>query len=456
MSTEERNMDELAERLRGEVRISVSKTMRDKAEESLRWAVVIKLSNGKDFNLQGLAGVLKRAWNFVKGVSFVSTRNNIALVKFDNKDKLLKVLDGGPWTFDGATVMIRRWLLESTLELMEFETLKIWVQLHNIPMDMLMDEVAVEIAEVAGKVRKRANPEAEVMRRRFVRYQVEINIYKPLSPGCFIDGWDGVPKWVAFKYERLPFFCRKCGAIAHKEATCKAEVQSQRVGAWLRAESENTWEPEKEGTSAGEMEAGWETSSCTVNLVGDNTSAGPLPVASEIPETAELAVAETAMTEECRESVSRSIAEHVTAAPDISDEQTEKNPLNKGKMIVCHEAQGAGWASAKSMGPSHDQVAGLLFGESDKTSKGNGVVTSGNANMKAGPKRRKEKKINPGGVRHQALKHRAVLPKQAHGNGLKRNEQLVVKDCLEEGEAMELTISQFLTAAVAKRPRRGQ
>lgn len=79
MGTIEKHVEGLVQRLKGEVHISVSKTIREKAEENFRWAVVIKLSTGGDFNLSGLAAILNRAWSFSKGVSFLSTSSNIAL-----------------------------------------------------------------------------------------------------------------------------------------------------------------------------------------------------------------------------------------------------------------------------------------------------------------------------------------------------------------------------------------
>lgn len=111
-------------------------------------------------------------------------------------------------------------------------------------MDMLIEEISLEIAEVAGKVYKGINQEVEVMRRKYMRHQIEIDIHKPLIPGCYIDGWDGNPQWVLFKYERLPFYCKKCGVLDHLDASCRNDVIKNRFGIWLRAESEVTWEPE--------------------------------------------------------------------------------------------------------------------------------------------------------------------------------------------------------------------
>ena len=74
--------------------------------------------------------------------------------------------------------------------------------------------------------------------------RVKIDVTKRLVRGKKISSEGGEPKWVNFRYERLPNFCYRCGLLSHSLKECSegripgdkdGESQLQ-YGAWLRGE----------------------------------------------------------------------------------------------------------------------------------------------------------------------------------------------------------------------------
>ena len=74
--------------------------------------------------------------------------------------------------------------------------------------------------------------------------RVKIDVTKRLVRGKKISSEGGEPKWVNFRYERLPNFFYRCGLLSHSLKECSegwipgdkdGESQLQ-YGAWLRGE----------------------------------------------------------------------------------------------------------------------------------------------------------------------------------------------------------------------------
>ncbi|KAL9666869.1 hypothetical protein QQ045_001213 [Rhodiola kirilowii] len=218
------NIDVLTERFKGQMVVSASTETWEKAERNYEWAVTIKLSTGRDINVVGLASAMKKAWVVNNGVTFEEVASNMVIARFDDKEKLEKALEGGPWTYSDCAVIIRRWDGNIKLDNLNFDKVQLWMQIHNLPLGFIEDEFARGFAELAGTIYKRPVAEAGVLRKRFVRYKIEIDVNQPVVPGVYFKDKNGELLWIAFKYERLPQFCEFCGCLSHESGSCNSEA----------------------------------------------------------------------------------------------------------------------------------------------------------------------------------------------------------------------------------------
>ena len=114
--------------------------------------------------------------------------------------------------------------------------------------------------------------ESGVQWGKYLRVRVQLDVTKKLIREKKIAVKGGEQCWIAFKYERLPNFCYKCGMLSHGLRDCPegkvealSELPALQYGAWLRGEvlRRGGGDPSKFGT-----EEGWSTKGGPIKDVG--------------------------------------------------------------------------------------------------------------------------------------------------------------------------------------------
>ena len=100
---------------------------------------------------------------------------------FEHENDAERVLTSKPWVFDKHLVF--KWFDFSVhTRNMRFTTTKFWVQLHGLPMNMMIPDTAIEIGETIGQVSVTKNAK-EMVGGTFLWVSVEVDISKPLCRG---------------------------------------------------------------------------------------------------------------------------------------------------------------------------------------------------------------------------------------------------------------------------------
>ncbi|CAM8885501.1 unnamed protein product [Rhodiola kirilowii] len=157
----EREVEVLSSKLNGELAVSVKKEIRRKAEDDFRWVVVLKLSSGRAFNAPALVAAMKKAWNIKEELSFQELVLNRVVVKLRNEEEQKKAVEGGPWTFMGWAVVVEKWKRGVAPGDYCSTCIRIWVQLHNVPVEYRERAVLGNLAELAGRIIKDENQGSE-------------------------------------------------------------------------------------------------------------------------------------------------------------------------------------------------------------------------------------------------------------------------------------------------------
>ncbi|CAI9780685.1 unnamed protein product [Fraxinus pennsylvanica] len=103
-------------------------------------------------------------------------------------------------------------------------------------------ETGIKLGSSMGNVEDIEVDEDDVGWGSSLRVKIALNLRKPLARGRMVM-LEGVKTWVPIQYEKLPWFCIKCGRIIHEQAGCPKSLDlnmgTKQYGSWLRAEVGN-------------------------------------------------------------------------------------------------------------------------------------------------------------------------------------------------------------------------
>lgn len=121
-----------------------------------------------------------------------------------------------PW---GLTLQLAPWqpFFETTFA--KLSSAAMWVQLHNLPIEMWDGETLETVTAHLGNLLKVDSLTASLSRSRFARVCIKIDLSKPLCHSFWV-GDDSHRVFVVVLYERLPTFCYTCGVIGHGSRSC--------------------------------------------------------------------------------------------------------------------------------------------------------------------------------------------------------------------------------------------
>ena len=186
-----------------DTKLSLSKS---KNLHSKEFVLAAKFLTRRALNVEAIGRTFKPLWRAKKEFKVREVCDHILLFVFETESDAERVLANEPWTFDKHVVLLQRFDGSTPARYLRFTKLKIWVQLHGLPMRMLDSDTAIEIGESLGQVVPFKNS-SDLVGGDFLRIQVEIDISKLLCWGHRIALEDNEEIWVSFKYEKLPNFC---------------------------------------------------------------------------------------------------------------------------------------------------------------------------------------------------------------------------------------------------------
>lgn len=133
---------------------------------------------------------------------------------------LRKVVEGGPWSFEQATLVFQQLGETEDPYAVDLREMEIWVQAYDIPRGFLSENILTSIGASLGRYIKSDPTNFDGAWKSFVRVRVAINVEKPLKRRMKIKREGDAWSWVNFKYERLSSFCFVCGKLGHAESDC--------------------------------------------------------------------------------------------------------------------------------------------------------------------------------------------------------------------------------------------
>ncbi|KAF3950817.1 hypothetical protein CMV_023477 [Castanea mollissima] len=215
-------------------------------EELYNTGLVGKLLVDRSINKNAVQAIILKVWRTSRGVQIVDLKENVFLFKFACEGDKRRIVELGPWNIEGFPLILKQWNQNMVVEDLDFSSLPIWIQVHNLPIEYMSKENAVEIGALVGEVLDvDFTGNGEVCMSKFLRVKVEVKVDDPLQSGFYLDTSPQPDLWVQFKYERVAEFCYKCGRLGHLKARClevnhiDVQVSSKEpygFGHWMKVE----------------------------------------------------------------------------------------------------------------------------------------------------------------------------------------------------------------------------
>ncbi|XP_021991387.1 uncharacterized protein LOC110888155 [Helianthus annuus] len=154
--------------------------------------------------------------------------------KFDTKEGMLSVLEGGPWLIRKIPLFLNIWTPSVSLKKDGIKTVPVWIKFHNVPLAVYTDEGLSLLASKLG-IPKRLDAYTADMcaenwgRTSFARAMIEISADNELKDHIVLaipklDEEGYLMERVDVEYEWKPHRCAVCCLFGHSDAKCPKSV----------------------------------------------------------------------------------------------------------------------------------------------------------------------------------------------------------------------------------------
>lgn len=183
----------------------------------------------KSYNIKAVKDVIANAWANYPGLQITEIEKNLFMFHFATEQHKEMVLKRAPWFIMNHLLCLETWNPMVSYYQIEFNSSPMWIQIHNLPLELISSTNATKILQKVGEVIEVEDPVVEGrLLRTFIRGRVRVGLEKPLPTGCWIPRSNLPNLWVNYRYERIQSLCFKCGILGHDQNYCsKPTAMSQ-------------------------------------------------------------------------------------------------------------------------------------------------------------------------------------------------------------------------------------
>jgi hypothetical protein len=204
--------------------------------KEVRWLVLFRVHTSKPFIHAALFSALRNVWSDVKEVTFKVLAPNLFLAQLHCLGDWNRVMDGSPWLFRGAAIVMDEYDGFSNVHTYKLDKIPVWARIQGVLEGLMKKrELAEKVAQKVGDPITVVVNEGKLNPTPYLRTRVWIEIHKPLVRAVPITLKERMRYLV--QYEKLPTFCFFCGCIGHGVTECGDGVhrkESCQWGDWLR------------------------------------------------------------------------------------------------------------------------------------------------------------------------------------------------------------------------------
>ncbi|XP_020251080.1 uncharacterized protein LOC109828511 [Asparagus officinalis] len=182
-----------------------------------------------------LKGCVARLWKLSCSLDIYSRENGFFFFKFGSNEELNRVLNGGPWLFDGRLIILKKWSENIDLERELLTSVPVWIRLPSLHLKLWSNNIIGRIASLVGNPLYIDQATATGERLAFARCFVEISSKAKLPTTVKLDLGNGEWLETSVEYEWIPPRCSKCHNFGHVEYQCPVVL----VDKWIPKSTNN-------------------------------------------------------------------------------------------------------------------------------------------------------------------------------------------------------------------------
>ncbi|KAJ4839516.1 hypothetical protein Tsubulata_047357 [Turnera subulata] len=169
--------------------------------------------------------MLNKLWDRQGAISISHYKDEMLLIQFPNADALSRALLGGPWHVGGVPLVLRVW--SSSLKKLDLSSanLPVWVQLNNVPLELLTQEGLSYIVSTIRKPIRADQDCSQLFKGDRANVYIEVDYSKPLRHELTVD-IRGEQVVIDISYSWKPQCCDKCKEWGHHELACPKKVKT--------------------------------------------------------------------------------------------------------------------------------------------------------------------------------------------------------------------------------------
>ncbi|KAL4360466.1 hypothetical protein GQ457_04G019790 [Hibiscus cannabinus] len=164
--------------------------------------------------------LFRTIWKDDKVQTITEINPNFFLIAFASHSHRDNVLKRGPWDFQKQWFALEPADLAQTIHDYTFQYMCMWVQIHNIPLSLMMEALARTLGACIGKVVMTDTRLEDGNMREFLRVRISLDTTKPLRRCVTLSRPNAKAILCPLQYEHVPIFCHGCGLIGHVVLQC--------------------------------------------------------------------------------------------------------------------------------------------------------------------------------------------------------------------------------------------
>ncbi|XP_043700181.1 uncharacterized protein LOC122650876 [Telopea speciosissima] len=127
--------------------LDVDDAIEDEVQVSWANTLVGYILPGKPYRKQAVLEALPLAWNTRYPVVVSALSDHKYLFRFQHRNDVKNVLEEGPWSVSGNLLVLEQWRDD---EDWSFKLTEFWIQISNLPIDLLSLEFAFQLTTQLG------------------------------------------------------------------------------------------------------------------------------------------------------------------------------------------------------------------------------------------------------------------------------------------------------------------